>query len=288
MKKPLQLSLFATLSLSIVTFSFMKNETIKVEQASHLKFTSGSPAARTGAPGELNCTNCHSGTAENGSGINFVTLRENGNAITNYELNKTYTVEFNLSDGGGKNGFQLTALGEDNKAAGTLSSSDATTAITSSGGRQYVNHTGNSTSTKTWTFEWTSPSTDRGTVTFYVASNNSNGNFSNGGDLIRISQHAFGSKANTSNLKLNKTTLTASYSAQTQILSLKSISSITGETAVNLVDLTGKSVYFERLGAVNDSENEFKVLLPSDIKSGIYFVHLNINNNFTSKKIYID
>jgi methionine-rich copper-binding protein CopC len=60
-----------------------------------------------------------------------------------------------------------------------------------------------------------------------------------------------------------------------------------GESSVNLVDLSGKSVFNESIGTTQVGENKKAVKLPSDLKAGIYIVHLNVNNNFTSKKIYI-
>jgi hypothetical protein len=55
-----------------------------------------------------------------------------------------------------------------------------------------------------------------------------------------------------------------------------------------LVDLSGKSVQFEQLGNVATGNNLLQVKLNKQLPKGIYVAHINVNNNFVSKKIYID
>lgn len=153
-------------------------------------FSAGPPGGLTGAPGELNCTLCHAGTPNTGPGE----LRVNGPA--SYVPGQTYeiTVQHTTSDGTRRRwGFELTVLAPDNTRAGVLANSSGLTQIVNNDGpgaaRQYVEHSSSGTfagqrNGASWTFNWTAPSTDVGTVTFYVAGNQANNDGLNDGDQI--------------------------------------------------------------------------------------------------------
>jgi hypothetical protein len=155
----------------------------------------GSPAARTGAPGEQNCTACHSGSTQAGTTENvFTVLDANNNPVSSYILGETYTVNLAMASNPSKKGFQSTVLSGTNAMAGNFTAGTTTqvnTSTVSGGQRKYANHksTSNSSSTPLWSWTWTAPATNVGNVTFYVSSNKANGNNNDNGDVIYLSQH---------------------------------------------------------------------------------------------------
>ncbi len=90
-------------------------------------------------------------------------------------------------------GFQLTAIDDTGKRVGDLLPNDSRTQTQTNNvngnQRQYINHTGQgnvptSSGQGGWTFRWKAPAQSVGRVTFYVAGNAANGNFSATGDTI--------------------------------------------------------------------------------------------------------
>jgi hypothetical protein len=54
-----------------------------------------------------------------------------------------------------------------------------------------------------------------------------------------------------------------------------------------LVDLNGRSVFTYDMGNAQIGENKEKIVLPNDLKNGIYVVNMFVNNNAMSQKIMI-
>lgn len=160
-------------------------------------FSSGPPAARTGAPAlgsfpaEPTCTACHTSFALNsGPGTLSIT-----GLPANYSPNQDVTVTVTLNQADRlRYGFEATALDDQGQKAGDLIVTDAarTRIVSGSGnfaGRQYIQHifagvTPNGTNQNSWTFTWRAPAQSVGRVTFYVAGNAANGNSNNQGDYI--------------------------------------------------------------------------------------------------------
>jgi len=155
-------------------------------------YSTGPPNGRTGAPGEQTCNaaGCHNSFELNeGDGsLEFSNIPEE------YQSGQTYTIELTIQDPGQSRwGFEVVALDADENQAGemVITETDSTQAETdASTGRTYVKHTSQGTHNGvedgpvSWTFDWTAPETDAGTVTFYVAGNAANGNNTNQGDYI--------------------------------------------------------------------------------------------------------
>ncbi|WP_430406254.1 T9SS type A sorting domain-containing protein [Fluviicola sp.] len=64
-------------------------------------------------------------------------------------------------------------------------------------------------------------------------------------------------------------------------------SKVDGSVFVNVVDLSGKSVFTEDLGTVSSGESAFSVRLDKELNSGIYMVNVSVDNNMTLKRIFI-
>lgn len=276
---------------SAALFSFTNlSSSEKVERYQkgfHKLSTSGSPGNYTGSPGTNNCTNCHNGTVQSGNGMNTVVLNDGTSNVTQYTPNTVYTVTVNMATANPKNGFQIAPLTSGNLTAGTIAITDATNTKTLvTGGKTTVTHKTAGTALNSWSFQWTAPATNVGTVTFYLATNVTNSNNGDTGDLIYTSQHMFGSQAGivTNGQEISTE---VSFNKVNNSLNLDINTAVSGDAAVNIVDLNGKSVQFEKLGKVTEGENQVNVRLNNELPAGVYVVHVNVNNNYTSKKIYI-
>src|SRR5262245_6107726 len=175
------LKLTITVSLSaLFTIYSLSGSTVRA-------FSSGPDPSLTGAPGELTCSSCHGGGATGG------TLSISG-LPANYTPNQEVTLTVNLSQAGRMRfGFQLTVIDDSGVRAGDLTPNDGNTqtqlSTVSGNQRQYINHTSTgsnpvSAGQGSWTFKWKAPAQSVGRVTFYIAGNAANGNFSTLGDTI--------------------------------------------------------------------------------------------------------
>ena len=124
-------------------------------------------------PSSLNCTSCHTGTANTGDS-NFTII----GLPSFYTPNRTYELSLLLDKNASGYGFQAIAKsGNDN--AGSLTA--ASSGMTIDGG--YAEHNTPST-TGQWTFKWTAPASDVGMVTFYASGLVANSNGTNQGDSV--------------------------------------------------------------------------------------------------------
>ena len=151
--------------------------------------TGGPGSGYTGAPSESNCTSCHSGTVNSGYFLNRLNLIS-GMSNNQYIPDSTYAITIRMvTPGCNKFGFQTTVLNSSNAKVGTFTITNSAITQLYSGTRDYVGHTSSGTTpshtdSTQWTFNWKAPSTNVGTVTFYVACNVANNNSGNSGDTI--------------------------------------------------------------------------------------------------------
>jgi hypothetical protein len=144
-------------------------------------FSSGPPAAVSGAPDEANCSACHGGSSSNGQ----FTIT----APAKYSPGQTYQIQVRHTNADSTRrrwGFELTAL-TNNTAAGSFANLAANTQIIGGNGRSYVVHTtagtfANQQGGALWTFNWTAPATNVGAVTFYAAGNQADNDGTSDGD----------------------------------------------------------------------------------------------------------
>jgi PKD repeat protein len=152
----------------------------------------GAQGGRSNAPGESNCTGCHGGTLQtSGTNFNNVSLTNNFTG-GGYIPDSTYTITLSYTQSGkSKFGMQLTCLDGSNLMAGSFANTTTATSITSSvisgNTRSYVRQTGSGnsgTGGRSWSFEWTAPSTNKGDLTLYTIVNSANNNGGTSGDII--------------------------------------------------------------------------------------------------------
>ena len=162
--------------------------------------SAGADPRLTGAPGDSNCTSCHSGIVNSGSGSVKIVLP--GDATYTPGVKQRITVQ--ISDSAQKRwGFELTARLNSNSSggqAGSLAAPDAQSQVlcdvtgskapcSSASVVQFITQTTAGTRNGTtggvsFAIDWTPPDTDVGPVTLYVAGNAANGNGTNSGDHI--------------------------------------------------------------------------------------------------------
>ncbi len=173
-----KMKILKVLSVFLILFSISE---------SVLTNSGGAPSGYTGAPGEGNCTNCHSGTVNSGSGS--VSINIAGNPST-YVPGQSYDVTVYVRDPFAfKFGFQATAVrNSNNQGAGTMSAGSFNQiSVSSSGGKSYANHNtspGIIQFGRRWTFVWTAPAAGSGAVTIYAAGNVTNNDGSTSGDQV--------------------------------------------------------------------------------------------------------
>ncbi|HIF14643.1 MAG TPA: hypothetical protein EYQ86_04715, partial [Bacteroidetes bacterium] len=141
--------------------------------------SSSAPTGKTNAPGQGNCTSCHSGTLNSGTGNLNINI---GSGVTKYLPGSTYTVQVDVNANAVTYGFSLIAQDVNGLNAGTINLiNTGNTKVKSSGGKTYVSHK-NATATSSWQFEWTAPTASVGQIGFYAAGLASDGNSNKSGD----------------------------------------------------------------------------------------------------------
>ena len=154
----------------------------------------GPTASFTNAPGEANCTACHT-TYPLDSGTGQVQI--SGVPQTYVPGQQVQITVKTSQDDGVIFGFQITAIDSTGLGAGTFTipapvAYQMKTKRNAVAGnlREYVEHQRAGTFTdgvfgsNTWTFTWTAPSPARGKIDFYAAGNAANGDGTNSGDYI--------------------------------------------------------------------------------------------------------
>jgi hypothetical protein len=147
-----------------------------------LAYSGGPPDAKTGAPGEGTCADCHSST---GSGDSTLLA---GIPAGSYVPDSLYVLTLSVSFAGQRRwGFELTCLDTADSPAGQLLVIDSVqTSYSLSGGRQYLKQTGAGTQRgstgSVWQLGWRAPAVSVGPVTFHWCANACNNDNSTSGD----------------------------------------------------------------------------------------------------------
>ena len=270
----------------LLTYSFVSKEgefqKYHSDNSSETAFSANPPAARTGAPGESNCTACHSGTAQSAAGI--VDFDFDG---TSYLPSQTYDISISIASGT-KNGFQLTILDDSDNAAGTFTAGTGS-GTTESGGRNYIRHT-SSTGVTSWDFQWTAPDSDMGNLTAYYSFAETNANGGSSGDVIYLGQNVIEVDATAGELNEYQEIDQAYkvyFNEMTQNLNVQYALFSDAAIVLQLIDLNGKLIQEVNIGQQFSGEHTEEIMVPSEINSGLYFVSMFQDNLVFNKKVYI-
>lgn len=153
----------------------------------------GPSASHTNAPGEDNCTACHTSFPVN-SGTGSVAIT---GVPLRYVTGQNYQITVTTSQSDGViYGFQMAVLNQTGHDAGSFNLPSGNpqrmqtiTGIVNGVVRTYVEHTvdgivPNQFGFNNWTFTWTAPNQDVGPVTFYASGNAANSDGNTTGDYI--------------------------------------------------------------------------------------------------------
>jgi hypothetical protein len=155
--------------------------------------------------------------------------------------------------------------------------------------KKYANHTStsNTSSTLSWTWTWTAPASGTGNVTFYVASNKTNNNGNDNGDVIYLSQHVF-SEASSAGIEENSEEYVSVFFDENSNSIHANFNALSvSATALKLIDISGQVAYSTTLGTSEIGKNTKEIQLNKTLKSGIYIVTLEIGRKVYSKKIVV-
>ncbi len=292
MKTNLLLSASILLVGSFLSFQKSGNSVIdKYNKYKSHKNASGAPTGKTGAPGEVTCTQCHAGTVQSGAGENNFILLNGFSPVTTYLPGTTYNATLTMNSNPSKKGFQAIALDGTNAMAGNFVGQANNTAISTAGTKKYANHTStsNTSTVSTWIWQWAAPSTNVGNVTFYIASNKANNNGTTTGDIIYVSQHTINidPSAGIDESGQEEMNFTVGFDPGSNTVHCNFNSLSIGEMYFNLVDLNGRSIFVYDLGQSQVGKNKQSVKLPSDIANGLYAVNFFIGNKAMQGKIFV-
>ncbi len=243
-----------------------------------LNFSSNPNLGLTGAPGENNCTQCHAGNTQSAAGtVNLV-------ATTEYIVGQTYQFEIGIL-GSSDNGFEMTVLDGNGDQAGTFTAGSGTS-VASQSGKEYIRH---SSKSGFWTFDWTAPNTDMGSLTAYYAVNKSNNSGSTSGDSIYLGQHVIGSAVSNgiSEYEKQDSKIKMYFDENANEVKVKYTLTSNARIQINISDLSGRLVQTTHIGNKGLGIHSENIQLENISNSGIYFVSLFINNNVYNRKIYL-
>lgn len=278
-----------SLTALLVAMQYDKDQTI---ETFHFKpqNSGGAGTGKTGAPGEQNCTGCHSGTAQDGSNENNLTILDDGSTpVTTYIPGAQYTVNLAMNSNPVKKGFQATALSSTDAMAGSFAAQAGNTSINGTT-RKYANHTSTSNTSAAapvWAWTWTAPATNVGDITFYVASNKTNNNGNTSGDVIYLSQHTVSAQSSSSIQEQNTTKFTVRFNSELNQVIADFSSLNISKMSFNLMDLSGKSIFSSTLGFSQIGVNQQSIELPANLNRGVYMATIFVGNTPLFAKIYI-
>ena len=282
MKKKL---LFIIPAAVIVGITLLSNTDKKIEKyhkdgVDIVNFSSNPNLGLTGAPGEANCTQCHSGTTQSATATSGMTT-----SLTNYQIGQTYTFAMG-STVNTVNGFEMTILDNSGNQAGSFVAGATNTSISASGGKEYIRH---STKTQSWSFDWTAPATDIGALTAYYAMAETDNSGSTSGDVIYLGSMSIASDASNglTNYQIQDQKINMFFNESNQELNVKYKLNEKSKISVQIVDLTGKVIENVDLGSKSFGPHSEKIQLENIHAEGIYVVTLFINNGVFNRKIYL-
>lgn len=246
----------------------------------------GASPGMTGAPNESNCTQCHSGSVQNGDAENILTILNGPTPVNTYTPGQQYNVNLIMASNPAKKGFQATALTASNNMAGGFTGQAGNTSI-NGGVKKYANHTSLSNTSATaplWTWTWTAPAAGSGPITFYVATNKTNNNGNNNGDVIYLSQHVIQEESNNNvsegtEQSIQLVQITNDY---VRFTIPDEIDQVNGVAIFNSTgEMISFSPYIKVINGVLTINREVK------LTHGIYFVSMSINRKLYTERIFI-
>jgi len=236
----------------------------------------GSPGAKTNSPMDgNNCTACHSGTINSGSGVLSVATNI---PTQGYTIGQTYSITVQMSQSSiSRFGFEITCE-RGNAKIGSFGITDNTNTKFVNN-NDAVTHKQAGITSNTWTMNWTAPSVGGAPIVFYVSAVAANSNNQNSGDEVYTTTRSF-AEATTSvpEIQNNITAFVNPISKDIMINAVEPIYISNFE----VYDISAKLVYSKK-----------EVLLPSAINvdflnSGIYILNMQTRGGeMITKKVIL-
>jgi hypothetical protein len=243
----------------------------------------GSPGGKTDSPSDgANCTQCHTGTVNSGTGT--LTVMTNIPTQGGYTAGQQYTITIQLMESNcNRFGFEITC--EENNFGSQKTGSFVLTDATNT---QFANNSTSITHTfsgisgtnmKIWTMDWIAPSNISSGVVFYVSAISSNSNQNTNGDLVYTTSRGFNEE--TSSVFEKENIITAFLSPTSKDIIINSTNKIYIHS-LNLYEISGKKVYTK-------NDVSLPTILNVDfLSSGTYLVNMQEETGTTiNKKIII-
>jgi hypothetical protein len=246
----------------------------------------GASPGMTGAPNESNCTQCHSGSVQNGDSENILSILDGVTPVNTYTPGQQYNVNLLMASNPVKKGFQATALTATNNMAGGFTGQAGNTSI-NGGVKKYANHTSlsnTSAAAPSWIWTWTAPAAGSGPVTFYVATNKTNNNSNNNGDVIYLSQHVIQEVSN-SNLSEEEGQVIQLIQITSDYVRFNIPSGIDQVNGLAIYNSTGDMVSFSP--SIKAYNSEITIERGSKLAHGVYFISMNINRRLYTERIFL-
>lgn len=237
---------------------------------------------------------CHSDNpVQSGSQVISLTIgpdAANQNPLSSftYVPGTTYTMVFDiLSSTGGSYGFQMIGLDNTNAQAGNFAVTNAanTSLLTlGSSGKSYIGHKAAST-VKTWTFNWTAPSSNVGDISFYAIANVANGNGNRTGDNIYTSTLVLSPASSTGFQSSGSMPLGLSPNPASGAVRLSFEGKGEGETIVSLTEVSGRKVAELYRGSSEAGQHDLMVELPSGLAHGMYIMSVKDGSRLAHSRV---
>ncbi|HYC78820.1 MAG TPA: choice-of-anchor V domain-containing protein [Planctomycetota bacterium] len=153
--------------------------------------SSGPLPGYAGAPGDQNCTTCHTGNALNAGSATFVVAPP---AFVTPGMQHAVNVSLVGAQNAAKNGFQITARDNSGVFVGSwvvtmtpAAGYNLNKTRNATGNPAYHEHSASGNTLAAWTMGWVAPATlTPGPITFYAAGNDADGDTSASGDFIYV------------------------------------------------------------------------------------------------------
>ena len=241
----------------------------------------GSPGAKTGSPlDNNNCTACHSGTANTGSGT--LSVATNIDPVQGYIAGQTYSITVQIIQSStNRFGFEITC-----EEGNFGSAKTGTFGITDNTNTKFVNnndavtHKQAGTTSNAWTMNWTAPQSGvSGGVIFYVSAIAANNNGNNNGDEVYTTSRPFPEAP--SSISETHNNITAFVNPISKDIMINAVEPIYISN-LEVYDISAKLVYSKK-----------EVLLPSTINvdfldAGIYILNMQTRGGeIITKKVIL-
>ncbi|MGE0568427.1 MAG: choice-of-anchor V domain-containing protein [Bacteroidia bacterium] len=289
---------------NIITLIFTAVSLLLFTNYTVFRKTAGSHPGSNGAPGDQTCaaSGCHADAMITPSAVNNCTLIFSSQD-SSYVPGATYNVTVQTKGiiPTSKFGFECVAIKDNgNLNIGQFSITDFNPIRTQivnypsgSETRYSVTHTSAGTPALSanfsqWTFDWTAPPVNEGTITFYYATNCTNNDAANTGDAIFLNTFQI-HPANTTLVKdlADQYDLQTSFDRSNNAFKLKFDLKGTRNVQISVLDINGKVIY-NGPSEVLSNEQDKHITIKNKLSSGSYIVLIQIEEQKVTKKLAIN